>query len=249
MSDTALVIMARYQEAGKTKTRLARSLGDHEMAQLYQAFLTDLAQRFAGHVYDLHWAYTPSGVDFGAFIASLAPTQAQYMQYFPQQGDDLGARMLHAFQLACKRGYQRTIMIGSDIPHISPQLIAQAQTALDETDVVLGPADDGGYYLIAMRQPYDVFSDIVMSTSLVRQQTIERAQSQGLTVRLLDALFDIDEVADLLRLVELLAANRSLAPTTSALLSTFNLSAVSDDAVSEIALAASSTEEYKRSAT
>ncbi len=215
MPDTALVVMARYPKAGKTKTRLARAIGDAAAADLYRNFLVDLAQRFADAEYKLLWTYTPAEVDYIAFLASLAPSLVRSMECFPQQGDSLGARLLYAFQWTYERRFQRTIVIGSDSPHISREIIADAQKALDEADVVLGPADDGGYYLIAMREPYDVFSGIPMSTSVVRRMTIELAARRGLKVRLLRPLFDIDELPDLLRLAELLHTDSTLAPATA----------------------------------
>jgi uncharacterized protein len=179
MPDTALVVMARYPQVGTTKTRLARTIGDEEAVRLYQAFLTDLAHKFAGHMCDLHWAYTPATIDYMSFMATLAPALTEYMRAFPQQGIDFGARLHHAFLWTHERGYQRTIVIGSDSPQISPQIIMQAQEGLDKADVVLGPADDGGYYLIAMRRPHDVFRDIPMSTSVVAQKTIELVLCQS----------------------------------------------------------------------
>ena len=220
MPDTALVIMARYPQAGTTKTRLARTIGDEETVGLYQAFLTDLAWKFAGQTCDLHWAYTPIEVDYQSFIATLAPSFIQHMHCFPQQGAEFGSRLHNVFRWTCDRGYQRTIVIGSDSPHISLNIVAQARKALDEADVVLGPADDGGYYLIAMRRPYDVFRGIPMSTSVVAQMTIELAESQGLKVYTLENLFDVDELPDLLRLAQLLEADSSLAPATASCLAT-----------------------------
>jgi rSAM/selenodomain-associated transferase 1 len=218
MPDTALVVMARYPQVGTTKTRLARTIGDEETVRLYRAFLSDLAQRFAGQIYDLHWAYSPGGVDYLAFMAALVPSLIHHMRSFPQDGIDLGARLHNAFRWTYGRGYQRTIVIGSDSPHIGLDIVARAREALDEADVVLGPADDGGYYLIAMRRPYDVFRDIPMSTSIVMRMTIELAGRQGLRVRTLENLFDVDEFPDLLRLAELLQADCSLAPATAACL-------------------------------
>lgn len=215
--------MARYPQSGQTKTRLARSIGNNEAACLYQAFLTDLAQRFAGQhkqEYILHWAYTPAEVDYAAFVATLAPTFAQQMHCFPQQGLDLAARLDSAFHWTYEHGFQYTVLIGSDSPHIGLDIIASARKALDEADLVLGPAEDGGYYLIAMRQPYDVFTGIPMSTENVLQKTLELAGRQGLTVRLLAPLFDIDELADLQRLEQLLAADSTLAPATATQLAT-----------------------------
>src|SRR5258707_1513422 len=212
MPDTALVVMARYPKAGKTKTRLARAIGEAEAADLYRNFLIDLAQRFADTEYKLLWTYTPAEVDYIAFLASLAPSLVRYMECFPQQGDSLGARLLYAFQWTYERRFQRTIVIGSDSPHISREIIADAQKALDDADIVLGPADDGGYYLIAMRQPYDVFSGIPMSTSVVTRMTMEMAHHQGLTVQLIEQLFDVDELPDLVRLAQLLEADSTRAP-------------------------------------
>ena len=216
MYDTALVIVARYPEVGKTKTRLACALGHEEATRLYQAFLTDLAQRFAGGGCHLHWTYTPPEADFATFVASLTPSHARAVHCFPQEGKDLGSRLHAAFQWTHKRDFQRTILIGSDSPHISMATIDRARGALDGADVVLGPAEDGGYYLIAMRRPYDVFTGIPMSTGTVLRMTIELAEDQGLTVRLLEPLLDVDELPDLLRLAQLLEADCSLAPATAA---------------------------------
>jgi rSAM/selenodomain-associated transferase 1 len=220
MPDTALVVMARYPQVGTTKTRLARTIGHEEAVRLYRAFLTDLAQKFAGQACDLYWAYTPAEVDYLSFMATLAPSLIKYMHAFPQQGIDLGARLHHVFRWTHDRGYQRTIVIGSDSPQISLEIVKQSQKALDTADVVLGPADDGGYYLIAMRRPFDVFRDIPMSTSVVAQKTIELAQSQGLKVHTLENLFDIDEWPDLVRLAQLLETDSSRAPETATYLAT-----------------------------
>jgi uncharacterized protein len=221
MADTALVIVARYPRVGTTKTRLARALGNEETVQLYRAFLTDLALRFAGQAaYDLYWAYTPAGDDYAALMAELAPSHVRHMCFFPQEGDGLGERLHNAFRRTRAYGYERTVLIGSDSPHISAGTIKEASSALAKADVVLGPAEDGGYYLIAMHRPHDVFRDIPMSTSAVLRMTIERAQRQGLEVNLQDTLFDIDELPDLARLAQLLSARASLAPATAALLAT-----------------------------
>jgi uncharacterized protein len=220
MPDTALVVMARYPQVSTTKTRLARTIGHEEAVRLYQAFLTDLAYKFAGQAVDLRWAYTPTEVDYLSYMASLAPSLIEYMHAFPQQGIDLGARLHHVFRWTHDRGYRSTIVISSDTPQMSLKIVTHAQKALDKADVVLGPADDGGYYLIAMRRPYDIFSDIPMSTAIVAQKTIELAQSQGLNVHALENLFDIDELPDLLRLAQLLEADNSLAPETATYLAT-----------------------------
>jgi rSAM/selenodomain-associated transferase 1 len=137
------------------------------------------------------------------------------MRCFPQQGAELGERLLYAFRWCSQQGFQRTILIGSDTPHISRDIIDTAQHALNEVDIVLGPSDDGGYYLIGMRTPHDVFSGIPMSTSEVTERTIAAAHRLGLTVRQLETLLDVDEFSDLQRLALLLEKNSSLAPVTA----------------------------------
>lgn len=216
MDKMALIVLARYPEPGRTKTRLARVIGNEQAAMLYKAFLVDLAQRFARPEFNLHWAYTPAERNFEALMAEAVPEQRAAMSLFPQNGDDFGARLLHAFQHVHAGSFERIILIGSDSPQVSTQAIKDAYQALDAADIVLGPADDGGYYLIGMHKPHDVFSGITMSTPLVLQQTIEKAQRQGLHVRLIEQLFDIDEVADLRRLQAVLENEPELAPVTAA---------------------------------
>ena len=215
MPDTALMIMTRYPEQGKVKTRLARSIGAEATLQLYQAFLSDLATRFSEIPYDLYWVFTPAVPDFhSALAARLAPVRLTG-QCFPQAGEELGARLLAAFRTTQSQGYQASVLIGSDSPHISASTVIRARQALDTTDVVLGPSEDGGYYLIAMRSPYDLFTDIPMSTDAVLRLTVDKAQAQGLRVHLLETLLDVDEYADLLRLSQLLEAEPALAPASA----------------------------------
>ncbi|MBO0779675.1 MAG: TIGR04282 family arsenosugar biosynthesis glycosyltransferase [Ktedonobacteraceae bacterium] len=215
MLGTALVIMTRCPEKGKVKTRLARSIGEEATLQLYQAFLVDLATRFTCGPQDLYWAYTPVESDFEASLASLLPAEVPSGRALPQQGEDLGERLHHVF-LRLSQHYQHTIVIASDSPHVSQKIIDQAAQALTFADIVLGPAEDGGYYLIAMRTAHDVFRDIPMSTSSVLRMTIEKARCQGLTVHLLEPLFDVDELADLQRLARMLQEESLLAPVTAA---------------------------------
>ncbi|HLI71115.1 MAG TPA: TIGR04282 family arsenosugar biosynthesis glycosyltransferase [Ktedonobacteraceae bacterium] len=215
MSDTALVVMARTPRLGEGKTRLAASLGPIPTLQLYRAFLTDLARRFSpDNNCDLYWAYTPPESDFASELAQLVPDLSPGT-CFPQQGADFASRLHQVFHTMTARAVPRTIVIGSDSPHISCALVSQARLALEENDVVLGPADDGGYYLIGMREPHDLFTGIPMSTSQVFRMTVSRARELSLSVHLLETLFDVDELADFLRLAHLLQDNPDLAPSTA----------------------------------
>ena len=219
MPETALVIVARAPQMGQGKTRLAATIGPEATLHLYRAFLTDLARRFANQPYALHWAYTPAEADFQAALAQLDATLPPSL-VFPQVGPDFGSRLHHAFRTTHANAFQKTILIGSDAPHISRETIARAEQALEQADVVLGPAEDGGYYLLAMRAPHDLFSGIPMSTSAVLDMTLKRARDLGLTVHFLKPLFDVDDCDTLIRLMHLLQAQPALAPATAVCLTT-----------------------------
>ncbi len=216
MPDTALVIMARTPESRKVKTRLAASIGAAGATQLYSAFLSDLAQRFSGWDYALHWAYTSAGADFDEQLSHLTALDASLWSSFPQCGEDFADRLYRVFRTTRMQGFRHTIVIASDSPQISRETITHARRALDDVDLVLGPAEDGGYYLIAMREPHDVFHGIPMSTERVLRMTIDRARSLNLSIHLLETLFDVDELADLRRLTQLLQEQPDLAPATAA---------------------------------
>lgn len=215
-SDTALIIVARTPRLGEVKTRLAAKLGPSTTLQVYQAFLIDLARRFAAtNDCALHWAYTPADGDFAYELAQLVPG-VSIGTCFPQSGVDFASRLHQVFREASTRTFARTIVISSDSPQVSCALISRARQALDEYDVVLGPAEDGGYYLLGMREPHDLFTDIPMSTDQVLRLTIEKARKLSLSVHLLDTLFDVDELPNFLRLAGLLQADPGLAPATAA---------------------------------
>jgi rSAM/selenodomain-associated transferase 1 len=221
MSENALVILARAPQLGQGKTRLAATIGAEATLALYEAFVTDLARRFnhndtsdsqPDQSYTLHWAVTPGVADFIDAVSHLVPDVGNV---FPQQGDDLNSRLLNAFRMTCTLGYQKTILIGTDAPQVSRNFITQASEALDQVDVVLGPAEDGGYYLIAMREAHDVFSTIPMSTSQVMHKTLERIAALNLTVEFLKPLTDVDDWFALLDLHHLLLEQPEIAPMTA----------------------------------
>ena len=209
---SALVVMARYPALGEVKTRLAATLGAERACALYRAFLSDLDQRFTKGPRALIWAHHPPGRDFAAAIGTRA-------RCIPQVGADLGERMHNVFRLLCGEGFGRVVIIGADVPHVRIEWLDEADAQLAAADVVLGPTVDGGYYLIAMHAPHDVFSGIPMSTPHVLAATRTKAAATGLRVHLLPPSFDIDEVDDLERLRDVLARDPLLAlPATKAAL-------------------------------
>lgn len=212
-ASTALAVMARYPEPGKVKSRLAANVGVDMAADLCRAFILDLQERFAGGLHVLVWMYEPDDAPFESLVGGRC---------MPQRGADLGERMRHCFATLLGDGkdeFQRVVMIGADVPHIDAACIEEAERCLEAHDVVLGPSDDGGYYLVALRQPHDVFSTIEMGTPTVLEDTLRQVCNTGLRVHLLPAGFDIDVEADLQRLHRVLAeAHAPELPHTAALL-------------------------------
>lgn len=209
-----LVVFARCPEPGRVKTRLARTVGDEGAAALYAAFVTDLRARFAAAPFAVRWAVAPPDTGFAARFAIPAG------ETFAQHGDDLGARMHAAFAHVRDAGFARCVLIGSDLPQLALAAVEGAFAALDAADLVLGPARDGGYWLIAARRPLDVFDGIAWGTSEVLAATRARAAALRSTVALLDEDFDVDDADDLARLEALLTDERARAamPATTAAL-------------------------------
>jgi rSAM/selenodomain-associated transferase 1 len=213
-ASATLAVMARYPERGRVKTRLAATVGVELATALYQAFILDLHDRFGGGPLQLVWMYEPSDAPFAALLSAGSICR-------PQRGADLAERMRNCFEtlLTGTGGRDRVIMIGADVPHIDASRIEEAARRLHDCDVVLGPSDDGGYYLIGLRQPHDLFSGIEMGTARVYRQTLDAAHAAGLAVHVLPADFDVDDEADLERLrLRLAAAEAPSLPHTSVVL-------------------------------
>jgi mannosylglycerate hydrolase len=189
-----LVVFVRYPIPGRGKTRLARGLGVDNAFRLYEAFLEDLTARFSGGAFSVRWAVAPPDEGFAERFGRK-PSSC-----FLQEGADLGARMHAAFLSQLASPEDRCIVVGSDMPHLSRACVQEAFARLDTADVVLGPARDGGYYLIGMREPHDLFDGMVWSVDSVLRETLERADAMDLRVARVASDFDVDEVEDLARL-------------------------------------------------
>lgn len=213
MPDT-LVIMAKKPQPGAVKTRLARRLGDEATGELYRAFLRDLHQRFAAAPWRLLWAVHPPGSDLAADLEAE-------VECIDQRGATLAERMWNLFAdlfgvALAEAG--RVVMIGADVPHLEVEEVAAAFSALERSDVVLKPTRDGGYCLIGLRRAVDLFTGIPMSTAEVFRRTLERARSLGLQVEVQPEGFDIDELADLHDLAEVIRRGAVQLPFTAAVL-------------------------------
>jgi rSAM/selenodomain-associated transferase 1 len=189
--------MARYPVPGQVKTRLAHAIGAENACVLYRAFLDDIAARFAGGSRALVWVFHPPDAEFSSLVAPCA-------RCIPQRGRDLSERLYNCFRVLCGEGFAHVIVIGADAPHLRDEWLDEAEDALGHADVVLGPSADGGYYLIAMRAPHDVFTGIELSTERVLSETVAKAEGAALRVHLLPPSFDVDGEDDLERLRALL---------------------------------------------
>jgi hypothetical protein len=194
MSGSALVVFLKHPRPGGVKTRLAAAIGAEAAAGLYRALAEQVLE-----------ATTPAAGDYERLVFFDPPESLPQMRHWlpgvrlmAQSGDELGARMADAFARAFARGASRVAIVGTDAPGVSRATVREALSALDTADVVIGPADDGGYYLIALRAPRpELFAGIEWSTPGVRGQTLARAAAAGLSVRELARLRDVDTLEDL----------------------------------------------------
>lgn len=215
-----VVVMARKPEPGRVKTRLAATLGGAAACDLYRAFLRDLHARLKGGAWRLVWAVTPAGT-------GLTDDLGEEVEAIDQRGEDLGARMRNGFADLFAAGADRVVMLGADVPHASPDTVAAALDALARCDVVLQPTRDGGYCLIGLRHPHELFAGIPMGTSEVLRLTLERAAALELSVELLPETFDVDEKTDLIQLAALIASGALDLPETAQALRRHALAGVS----------------------
>lgn len=216
MESVALVVFSKPAVPGRVKTRLQTELSAADAARLHEAFLADTINHLAGEALDLHvaWALEPREEPPDGLLPVAVPV-------LRQQGNDLGERLFHALEELTTK-YTLVAAIGSDHPHIDSRRVAEAGALLAAgTDVVLGPAKDGGYYLVALHRRVlsrALFEGIPWSTGRVLEATLERCQEAGLEVELLAAESDVDTPDDLRRLAALLRRCRHRAPSTAALL-------------------------------
>lgn len=189
------IVFVKAPIPGLVKTRLCQPLSKDEAARLYRAFARDTVGLAEG-VSDarVEVAYAP-GEGFES-VDWIRPQPA--ISFFYQQGRDLGERLAHAFGKTLSDGAKKVVVIGSDTPHINPETISTAFSLLDINDAVIGPAQDGGYYLIGLKQTHaELFRGISWSTDKVFQETVERARQMDLRLAMLSTLADIDTFADL----------------------------------------------------
>ena len=191
----ALIVVAKRPAPGKTKTRLCPPLSPELASALYECFLFDTLDQMR-QVSDA--VHVIAYLDECDYFQRLAPD----FELIPQEGDDLGERLDHALTSYLSRGYERVIIMDSDSPTLPPEYLSQAFNVLSEgADVVLGPCDDGGYYLIGVKRPTPrLLREVHMSTPTVAAETIALAKEEGLNLVRLPVWYDVDDAASLSRL-------------------------------------------------
>jgi len=203
-SNSALCIFIKAPLTGQVKTRLQPELSSHESVLLYRAMVEDLVNRFRNHPsFDVRIYFWPLESE-----ESMRQWLGEGFVYRPQEGESLGIKMLSAFEDVFKHGYTRGVLIGSDIPTLDTTAIEQTLSYLQDHDLVLGPCEDGGYYLIGMSEPHpELFVGVSWSTDRVLKQTLIIADANNLTVRLLEKKADVDTSHDVRTLWQKLKKN------------------------------------------
>jgi len=188
MKKEVVLVFQKNAILGKVKTRLASGMGDLRALEIYK----HLIQSTYSVLEDVS---APVWTCFSDFIPETV--NPPIAKSFVQEGQDLGQRMANAFARSFESGMEKVVLIGTDCPTLQSQHLNQAFEALTNSDLVLGPATDGGYYLIGMKRRSDyLFEGISWSTAEVLSQTLAVATAHGLDFTLLDELSDIDTQED-----------------------------------------------------
>jgi uncharacterized protein len=183
----------RLEEA---KTRLARDIGAAQAIVIYRALVEHQAAEIpVDWRVAVYFAPSNAGEDMKTW---LAPQLQNGTRFVPQCDGDLGRRLVTAVRWEFDNGSERIYLIGGDCPGLSRDYFEEADRALSDNDIVVGPAQDGGYVLLAIKGPHEIlFRDIAWSTPTVLQQTLAAARRQTLSVCLLRPLVDIDDAISL----------------------------------------------------
>jgi rSAM/selenodomain-associated transferase 1 len=193
-----IIVFVKHPGLTPVKTRLAAEIGKAKAGELYNFFARDILARLARQRADLKvFFYPSSGKRAVRSWLGAGPG------YYPQKGADLGARMANAFKEVFSQGYSKALLLGSDSPDLPAKYMADAWRRLKRHDVVLGPTEDGGYYLIGFeRNSFDdrVFKGIEWSSDVVYRQTVDAIAGLGMNFGPLAGWLDVDLLDDLRQL-------------------------------------------------
>jgi rSAM/selenodomain-associated transferase 1 len=187
----AIIVFQKNLVLGKVKTRLAVDLGKEETLDIYRQ-LIDATYKALQPLKN-----TEIFIFFSDYIEELPSDVPFNFTGYLQKGNDLGERMLNAFTGVFKKGYESIVIIGTDCPYLNKEILNNAFKILEENDVALGPAKDGGYYLLGLKTVIpELFKNIPWSTDKVLELSVDVIRSKKLSFRLLPLLSDIDTLED-----------------------------------------------------
>lgn len=204
-TNNAVILFTRFPKPGKVKTRLIKALGSQGAADFHASMTRKIVNHITPALHSLNINLT---IFFtGGTALQMQQWLGQNLQLYPQQGNNLGQRMEHALTQTGKRGARRILLIGSDCPGTNTSIINAGFSRLHHHDLVLGPAHDGGYYLVGCRMNgttaaaiHGIFQNIPWGTATVLKKTVRRAEHYGLSHALLPILHDIDRPEDLVHI-------------------------------------------------
>lgn len=192
----ALILFTMIPIPGKTKTKLIPFLSAQECASLYGCFTKDTYRKAKEADADVYVFFTPR--DQGGILRTLLGEEAVLL---PQHGEDLGQKMKNAIGAVLRLGYEKVVLMGVDIPHIHTETIRNAFDSLDNRDIVIHPAMDGGYYLIGMKREYESIWNIKRyGLNTVMYDTIQHMKEEKLTIAVGQMYYDVDRKEDLKQL-------------------------------------------------
>lgn len=209
--DNCVLLFVKYPAPGRVKTRLAEDIGPKETTKIYKNFVIDILATLRSINATIKIFFTPAGAQ-----QQIQNWLGKEYSYVAQSGGTLGEKMKNAFEYVFAENFSKVIIIGSDSPDLPEDFLGQAFSALDSNDVVIGPADDGGYYLIGFSYDHflpEVFEAISWSSDRVFEQTVNILKQHQRKVYLLPQWSDVDTLADLKSLV---SRNKNTAFTKSA---------------------------------
>jgi rSAM/selenodomain-associated transferase 1 len=196
-TETVIFLMAKQPQPGKTKTRLCPPMTFDQAALLYEALLKD-SIAMVGDLHQVHFAVAVSPLEAMPYFRQITPDGTLLL---PVAGASIGVCLQRAFEEVFERGYRKAMALNTDGPSLPVEYLVQAIRLLDSADVVLGPGEDGGYYLIGMKQPHPkLFSGIPWSTDAVLSQTAAAVEQLGLRLHRTPTWYDVDLPSDVLRL-------------------------------------------------
>ena len=191
MKGSALIIFVRNPELGKVKTRLAKTIGDENALLVYKELLSHTFGITKDLICDKYILYQDA-------INTNDIWENKIFEKRVQKGADLGERMHNAFSDLFKKGYESIVIIGSDCYDLDKQIIVDSFQLLNSHDVVIGPALDGGYYLLGLKKNLpEIFNEMPWSSPLLMNETTKILNELSYTIGFLPSLNDVDEKSDL----------------------------------------------------